>query len=90
MQLAIHDRELLFGISSLAHQHNNNGDQRQKPNQSFHILSKGCDHVGGESTDIVNKAIQSRTMYSLYDSDIWTITKDDTIGQSGFNEEEIH
>jgi len=89
MRLVITDRELLFGIPSLAQQHNNNGDQRQTPNQSFHTLSKGHDHTAGESTDIVNKGIQSCTTYSLYDSDTWSITNDLTIGQSGLNVEVI-
>jgi hypothetical protein len=49
-------------------------NQSQTPNQSFHTLSKGYDHTVGESTGIVNKDIQPHTMYSLYDSDILSIT----------------
>ena len=92
MQLEINDRELLIGISSLAHQHNNYGDQRQTSHQSFHTLSKGYDHTVGESTDVVNKGIEPHTMYSLYDSDTGSITNDHTIGQSGtrFNAEVSH
>ena len=77
----------MFGIPSLAHQHNNNGDQRQTPKQSFHTLSKGYVHTVGESPDIVNKGIQPHTANSLYDSDTWSITNDHTIEQSGFNAE---
>ena len=44
----------------------------------------------GESTVIVNKGLQPRTTYSLYDSDTSSITNDHTIGQSGFNVEVNH
>ena len=87
MWLAMHDREMLFGIPSLAHQQNNNGEQRQTPNPSFHTLSKGYYDTVGERMDRVNTGIQPRTTYSVYDSDTWSITNDHTIGHSGFNVE---
>jgi hypothetical protein len=80
----------MFGIPSLAHQQNNNGDQRQIPNPSFHTLSKGYDDTFGERMDRVNMGIQPHTTYCVHDSDTWSITNDHMIGQSGFKVDVSH
>ena len=80
----------MCGIPSLAHQHQTNGDKWHTLSQPFETLSKGHDHMVGESNEIVNNCIQPRTTYSLHDSDTWSITKEHTIGRSVSHAEVSH
>lgn len=59
----------------------------QHQTRSFYTLSNSYDHKVGESTDIVNKGIQSHS--SLSDSDTWAITKIMRLDDQGFMKKKV-